>query len=103
MTLSPRGELWAFHAHDAFTCDDLHTAAFFRERVGDGTFEPLYESTAEGIAESCVRDDGRVFKEARGAHALCAIDYLRRQRERAWRDILAQGADGAESEEGAYA
>lgn len=103
MTLGPRGELWAFHAHDALFRDELHTTAFFRECLGDRALEPPHEPTAERIAKSGVRDDGRVFKETRGAHALRAIDDLRRQRERARRNILAQGADGAESEEGAHA
>ena len=103
MTLGPRGELWAFHAHDALARDELHTAALFRERVSDGAFEPLYEPTAERIAESGMRYDGRAFEEARGAHALRAIYDLRWQRKRARRDILAQGANGAKSEEGAHA
>lgn len=47
-------------------------------------------------------DDGRAFEEARGAHALGAVDDLRRQCERAWWDILAEGADGAECKEGAH-
>ena len=69
----------------------------------DGVFEPPNEPTAKRIAERSVRDDGRAFEEARGAHALRAIDDLRRQRERAGRDVLAQGADRAEGDDGAHA
>jgi hypothetical protein len=102
-TPGPRGELWTFHAYDALVRGELHAAALVRERVRDGALEPLYEPTTERIAKSGVRDDGGVFEVARGAHALRVVDDLRRQCERAWRHILAQGADGAESEEGAYA
>jgi len=47
-------------------------------------------------------DDGCAFEETRGAYALGAVNDLRRQCERAWRDILAEGADGAECKEGAH-
>jgi hypothetical protein len=103
VTLGPRGELRAFHAHDALSRDEFHSAALFRESLGDMALEPPHEPTAERIAKGGVRNDGRVFKKARGADTFRAIDDLRRQRERARRNILAQGADGAESEEGAHA
>ena len=70
--------------------------------MSDGTLEPLYQPAAEWIAKSSVSDDGRAFEETRGAYALGAVDDLRRQHERAWRDILAEGADGAECKEGAH-
>ncbi len=103
MTLGPRGELRTLHAHDTLVRDEPHTAALGRQRMSDGALEPPHEPTAERIAKSCVSDDGRAFEETRGAHALGAVDDLRRQCERAWRDILAEGADGAECEEGAHA
>ena len=100
MTLGPRGELWTLHAHYTLVRDELHPAALGRQGARDGALEPLHQPAAERIAKSGVRDDGRALEEARGAHALGAIDDLRRQRERAWRDVLAEGADGAECEEG---
>lgn len=103
VTLGSGGELRTFHAHDALIRDELHAAALVRQSAGDGALEPPYEPPTERIAESGVRDNGRALEEARGAHALRAIDDLRWKRERARRDILAQGADGAESEEGAHA
>ncbi len=103
VTLSPRGKLWSFHAHDALVRDELHSAALGSQRMSDGALKPFYEPTAEWITESGVSDDGRAFKETRGAYALGAVDDLRRQCEHAWLDILAEGAYGAECEEGAHA
>ena len=47
-------------------------------------------------------DDGCALEETRRAYALGAVDDLRWQCERAWRDILAEGADGAECKEGTH-
>lgn len=102
-TLGPRRELRTFHAYDALVRDELDAAAFLPKRAADGALEPLNEPTAERIAERGVRDDGHAFEEARRTYALGAIDDLRRQRERARRDVLAQRADGAECEEDAHA
>ncbi len=102
MTLGPCGELWTLHTHYALVRDELHSAALGRQHMSDGALEPLYEPAAEWIAKSGVGDDGRAFEETRGAYALGAVDDLRRQCERTWRNILAEGADGAECKEGAH-
>lgn len=102
VTLGPRGELWTLHAHYALARDELHSTALGRQRMSDGAFEPLYQPAAEWIAKSGVSDDGRALEETRGAYALGAVNDLRRQCERAWGDILAEGADGAECKDGAH-
>lgn len=45
-------------------------------------------------------DMGVVVEERGGAHALGAIDDLVGEHKVAWADILAEGADGGESEDG---
>ena len=42
VTLGPCGELWTLHAHYALIRDELHSAAFFRQRMSDGALEPPY-------------------------------------------------------------
>jgi len=50
-----------------------------------------------------MRDDAGVLEERRRPDSLGAVDYLRRDNERSWRDFLTKRADGGEGDYGADA
>lgn len=61
--------------------------------------QEAHELVRKRVAELRVRDDGEAVEEARGAHALRAVDDLRREDEVARPDLLAQGADCREGDD----
>lgn len=109
--LRARRELRALHAHDALVRVQrgrappraLRGGGFVREHRAHARLEPADEARREGVAERGVRDDARALEEARGAHALGAVDDLRREHKVARGDGLAQRADRGEREHRAHA
>ena len=78
-----------------------HTQPF--QRAPHPPLQPLHQPSRERIPKRRVRNDARALEEARGPHPLRAVDDLRGQREVARGDLLAQRADRAEGDDGAYA
>lgn len=69
------------------------------ERYLHPLLQEAHELVRKGVAELRVRDDGEAVEEARGAHALRAVDDLRREHEVARADFLAQGPDCREGDD----
>ena len=101
-------ELRALHAHDALAAVHARRvpargALLLRgalEHGVDAALEPAHEAQRERLPERGVRDDAGALEEARGAHALGAVDDLRRKDEVAGRELLLERADGGEREYG---
>jgi hypothetical protein len=74
------------------------------QRAPDPLLEPRHECKGEGLTEGSVGDDGGGrIEEGGGADTLGAVNDLGREGERARGDVLAEGADCGESEDGADA
>ena len=109
--LRARGELRALHAHDRLPrvqprlrrAPQIDLARGGLDDLARARLEPRDELAGEGVAERGMRDDGRALEEARGAHALGAVDDLVGEDEVARGELLAEGADGGEGEDGADA
>ncbi len=62
--------------------------------------QKFQQPPAKRIPKRRMRDHARALEEARGPHALRAIDDLVREDKVAWLDFLAEGADGGEGDDG---
>jgi len=103
IALRPSRELRALHTHNSLISEEPDASSLQIQRPPHPLLQPLDELVAERIPKHGVRDDRGVLEERRRPDALGAIDDLRRDDERSWRDFLAKRADGGEGDYGADA
>lgn len=81
----------------------LRTSFLRSQNLPHAPLEPLDQSDAKRVPERSVRNDTGALEERSGAHALRAIYDLSGEDEVPRADLLAEGTDGGEGEDGADA